>query len=118
MTVDINDNIAFARLMARKSSTQQAKICFTSSLMIGSFSVRIRIETFRSDTQINQIKLKELIEPKFIDKTITLMYSSYIEISDEIYESIADYYPNRDIEITISNGENSVSVSYSNTRRM
>ena len=78
------------------------------------FNVAIQVE--HNDRDIEFIQFKRWVESLY-QGTLQLNNKSCEMISDDLYEQIASRYPNRDIEITVSeDGENGATIIY-NTRK-
>jgi len=76
------------------------------------FHFRVGIQVFHNDRDIEFIQFKRWLE-RLYQGTLALDYKSCEMISDDLYEVIAIRYPNRDIEISISeDGENGCIVKY------
>lgn len=76
------------------------------------FHFRVGIEVFHNDRDIEFIQFKRWLE-RLYQGTLELNYKSCEMISDDLYEVIASRYPNRDIEISVSeDGENGCTVKY------
>ena len=77
------------------------------------FHFTVAIEVFHNDRDIEFIQFKRWLEKLYAGGTLELNYKSCEMISDDLYEAIADRYPNRDIEITVAeDGENGATVYY------
>ena len=62
---------------------------------------------FHDDREIEFIQFKRLLEKLYAEKTLQLDFKSCEMISDDLYAEISKKYPNRDIEIDVSeDGEN------------
>ena len=78
------------------------------------FHFKIQIEVFHDDRDIEFIQFKRWLESMYNDGTLKLDYRSCEMISDELIDKIKAKYPNRDIEITISeDDENGATCFYS-----
>jgi len=78
------------------------------------FHFKVGIEVFHNDRDIEFIQFKRWLEDLY-HGTLELDYKSCEMISDDLYEEIASRYPNRDIEITVSeDGENGATIFYQN----
>lgn len=81
------------------------------------FHFKVAIQVFHNDREIEFIQFKRRLENSFVDGTMQLDYKSCEMISDDLYELIASRYPNRDIEITVSeDGENGATIYYNTTK--
>ena len=81
------------------------------------FHFRVCIEVFHDDRDIEFIQFKRWLERLYSnDKTggvLVLDYKSCEMICDELAEKINDKYPNRRLEITVSeDGENGATIQY------
>ena len=76
------------------------------------FHFKIAIQVFHNDRDIEFIQFKRWIENLYKD-SLQLDHKSCEMISDELYQVIATRYPDRDIEIEVSeDGENGCNISY------
>jgi hypothetical protein len=81
------------------------------------FHFNVAIEVFHNDRDIEFIQFKRWLENLYSKGTIQLDYKSCEMLSDDLYEQIAYRYPDRDIEITVSeDGENGATIYYNLTR--
>lgn len=81
------------------------------------FHFKVGIQVFHNDRDIEFIQFKRWIENSFKDGILQLDHKSCEMISDELYEYIAIRYPDRDIEITVSeDGENGATIFYNTTK--
>ena len=77
------------------------------------FHFKVAIEVFHNDRELEFILVKRWLESLYSDKILELNHMSCEMISDGLYEVIATRYPNRYIEITVSeDGENGCTISY------
>ena len=81
------------------------------------FHFRVCIEVFHDDRDIEFIQFKRWLERLYsADKSggvLVLDYKSCEMICDELAETINEKYPNRDMEITVSeDGENGATIQY------
>lgn len=77
------------------------------------FHFKIGIEVFHDDRDIEFIQFKRWLESLYSDGTLVLNHRSCEMISDELAEKINEQYPNRKIEITVSeDGENGATSRY------
>ena len=77
------------------------------------FHFRVWIDVFHNDRDIEFIQFKRWLENLYGTGTIELNHNSCEMISDDLYEQVARRYPNRDIEITVSeDGENGATIKY------
>lgn len=76
------------------------------------FHFTVGIQVFHNDRDIEFIQFKRWLE-RLYQGTLELNFKSCEMISDDLYEAIASRYPNRDIEISVSeDGENGCTVKY------
>lgn len=81
------------------------------------FHFKVAIQVFHNDRDIEFIQFKRWLENSFRDGVMQLDHKSCEMISDELYMLIASRYPNRDIEITVSeDGENGATIYYNTTK--
>lgn len=81
------------------------------------FHFKVAIQVFHNDRDIEFIQFKRWLENSFRDGVMQLDHKSCEMISDELYVYIASRYPNRDIEITVSeDGENGATIYYNTTK--
>ena len=81
------------------------------------FHFEVTIEVFHNDRDIEFIQFKRWLENLYKGGTLELNYKSCEMISDDLYEQIATRYPNRNIEITVSeDGENGATIYYNTTK--
>lgn len=77
------------------------------------FHFTVAIEVFHNDRDIEFIQFKRWLENLYSNKTLELNYKSCEMISDDLYEEIATRYPDRNIEITVSeDNENGATIQY------
>ena len=77
------------------------------------FHFKVAIQVFHNDRDIEFIQFKRWLENSFRDGVMQLDHKSCEMISDELYMYIANRYPGRDIEITVSeDGENGATIYY------
>lgn len=79
------------------------------------FHFNVAIEVFHNDRDVEFIQFKRWLERLYSgDKgLLSLDYKSCEMISDDLYEQIANRYPDRDIHITVSeDGENGATIFY------
>lgn len=77
------------------------------------FHFNVAIEVFHNDRDIEFIQFKRWLEKLYSQGTLELDYKSCEMLSDDLYEQIARRYPDRDIEITVSeDGENGATIYY------
>jgi hypothetical protein len=81
------------------------------------FHFKVAIQVFHNDRDIEFIQFKRWLENSFKSGVMQLDYKSCEMISDELYHYIANRYPERDIEITVSeDGENGATIYYNTTK--
>lgn len=85
------------------------------------FHFNVAIEVFHNDRDIEFIQFKRWLLNLYrsTDKSpaLELDYKSCEMLSDDLYVSIAQRYPDRDIEITVSeDGENGATIYYNRTQ--
>lgn len=66
------------------------------------FHFKVGIEVFHDDRDIEFIQFKRWLESLYSDGTLVLNHRSCEMISDELAEKINEKYPNRKMEITVS----------------
>ena len=81
------------------------------------FHFRVAISVEHNDRDIEFIQFKRWIENSFKKGILQLDHKSCEMISDELYDYIAARYPERDIEITVSeDGENGATLYYNSIK--
>ena len=81
------------------------------------FHFTVAIQVFHNDRDIEFIQFKRWLENSFKSGVMQLDYKSCEMICDDLYEFIANRYPDRDIEITVSeDGENGATIYYNTTK--
>lgn len=81
------------------------------------FHFRVAIQVFHNDREIEFIQFKRWLENSFTNGVLQLNYKSCEMICDDLYQMIAHRYPDRDIEITVSeDGENGATIYYNTTK--
>jgi hypothetical protein len=81
------------------------------------FHFNVAIEVFHNDRDIEFIQFKRWLEKLYSQGTLELDYKSCEMLSDDLYNQIAQRYPDRDIEITVSeDGENGATIYYNRTK--
>lgn len=79
------------------------------------FHFNVGIQVFHNDRDIEFIQFKRWLE-KLYQGTLELNNKSCEMISDDLYLTIASRYPDRNIEITVSeDGENGATIKYDAT---
>jgi hypothetical protein len=77
------------------------------------FHFNVSIEVFHNDRDIEFIQFKRWLENLYSQGTLELDYKSCEMLSDDLYNQISQRYPERDIEITVSeDGENGATIYY------
>lgn len=77
------------------------------------FHFKVSIQVFHNDRELEFIQFKRWLENSFRDGVMQLDHKSCEMISDELYDYIASRYPNRIIEITVSeDDENGATIYY------
>lgn len=78
------------------------------------FHFTVGIQVFHNDRDIEFIQVKRWLENLYSEGTLKLDFKSCEMIGDDLYQVIASRYPERDIEITVSeDGENGATIYYS-----
>lgn len=81
------------------------------------FHFKVAIQVFHNDREIEFIQFKRWLENNFANGVLQLNYKSCEMICDDLYQMIAHRYPDRDIEITVSeDGENGATIYYNRTK--
>ena len=81
------------------------------------FHFNVAIEVFHNDRDIEFIQFKRWLEKLYSTGTLQLDYKSCEMLSDDLYTEIAERYPDRDIEITVSeDGENGATIYYNRNK--
>ena len=81
------------------------------------FHFNVAIEVFHNDRDIEFIQFKRWLENLYKGGTLELNYKSCEMISDDLYMQISTRYPDRDIEVTVSeDGENGATIYYNRTK--
>jgi|688.fasta_scaffold97625_3 hypothetical protein len=81
------------------------------------FHFKIGIEVFHDNREIEFIQFKRWIENLYRQNTLQLDFKSCEMIADDLFEQIALRYPNRDVEITVSEDNENGATIYYNTHR-
>jgi hypothetical protein len=80
------------------------------------FHFNVAIQVFHNDRDVEFIQFKRWLENLYRG-TLELNFKSCEMISDDLYQSIANRYPDRDIHITVSeDGENGATIYYNTTK--
>ena len=81
------------------------------------FHFKVAIQVFHNDRDIEFIQFKRWLENSFKTGLMQLDHKSCEMISDELYDYIANRYPDRDIEITVAeDGENGATIYYNTAK--
>ena len=83
------------------------------------FHFTVAIQVWHNDRDVEFIQFKRWLEQLYSSdqNVLSLDYKSCEMISDDLYEEIASRYPDRDIEITVSeDGENGATIRYNTTQ--
>ena len=83
------------------------------------FHFRVSIDVFHNDRDIEFIQFKRWLEALYNsnNSVLELDWKSCEMIADDLYNQIAERYPNRCVTIDVSeDGENGCSISYNLTR--
>ena len=77
------------------------------------FHFKVGIQVFHNDRDIEFIQFKRWLENLYSQGTLELDYKSCEMLSDDLYTAIATRYPDRGMEITVSeDGENGATIYY------
>jgi hypothetical protein len=79
------------------------------------FHFTVAIQVWHNDRDVEFIQFKRWLEGLYssAQNILSLDFKSCEMISDDLYEQIANRYPGRDIEITVSeDGENGATIQY------
>ena len=80
------------------------------------FHFNVAIQVFHNDRDIEFIQFKRWLENLYRG-TLELNHKSCEMISDDLYLTISNRYPDRDIHITVSeDGENGATIYYNTTK--
>ena len=80
------------------------------------FHFNVAIQVFHNDRDIEFIQFKRWLENLYRG-TLELNHKSCEMISDDLYLAISNRYPDRDIQITVSeDGENGATIYYNTTK--
>lgn len=104
------------RFPAAASDPNLSDVAFLANDHRHIFHFHIAIEVFHNDRDIEFIQFKRWLESLYQGK-LELNHKSCEMISDELYDVIAARYPDRYIEITVSeDGENGATIRYHTSR--
>jgi len=77
------------------------------------FHFRVAIDVFHNDRDIEFIQFKRWLENLYRDGTLQLDFKSCEMIADDLYDKIAERFPNRAVVIEVAeDGENGCTISY------
>lgn len=77
------------------------------------FKFKVWIQVFHDDRDIEFIQFKRWLISLYEEKTLQLDYKSCEMISDDLFEAIAEKYPERSVNIEVSeDGENGSFIEY------
>jgi len=83
------------------------------------FHFTVAIQVWHNDRDIEFIQFKRWLEGLYsgAQGVLSLDYKSCEMISDDLYDQISNRYPDRDVEITVSeDGENGATIYYNTTK--
>ena len=104
------------RLRVMQDARRKVFVNFSPAGIWPNCHVRVEIEVFRTET-IDLENITLLAEAPFVNGTIDARTDSCEIISDKIYSIIANNYPNRNINITVSSDNDSgVTINYNLTK--
>ena len=99
------------------SAPSLADVSFLGSPHRHIFHFRVDIQVFHNERDIEFIQFKRWCERLYADATLRLDAKSCETISDELYIHLASRYPDRDIQIEVSeDGENGCTIFYNRFR--
>lgn len=102
---------------AAATAPELADVSFLGSPHRHIFHFRVDIEIFHDDRDIEFIQFKRWCESLYSEKALELDYKSCEMISDDLYKQIAIRYPDRDVQIEVSeDGENGSTIYYNRFR--
>ena len=77
------------------------------------FHFKVAIEVFHDDRDIEFIQFKRWLENLYAEGTLQLDFKSCEMICDDLANTINNKYPNRNIDLTVSeDGENGATIKY------
>lgn len=77
------------------------------------FHFRVWIDVFHNDRDIEFIQFKRWLENLYSSGTLALDYKSCEMMADDLYIRIAERYPEREVQIEVSeDGENGCQITY------
>ena len=104
------------RFPAAATDPKLADVAFLANEHRHIFHFNVAIEVFHNDRDIEFIQFKRWLESLY-QGSLELNHKSCEMISDDLYEAIATRYPERDVEITVSeDGENGATIRYNISR--
>lgn len=89
-------------------------VSFLGTLHRHIFHFKVAIQVFHNDRDIEFIQFKRWLEKLYAGGILELNFKSCEMMSDDLYECIARRYPERDIEITVSEDNENGSTIYYN----
>lgn len=91
-------------------------VSFLGTLHRHIFHFNVAVQVFHNDRDIEFIQFKRWLENQYSQGILELNFKSCEMMSDDLFEIIASRYPDRDIEITVSeDGENGATIYYNTT---
>lgn len=81
------------------------------------FHFKVGIEVYHNNREIEFIQFKRWIENLYKENILQLDFKSCEMISDDLFDQIATKYPNRNVEITVSEDNENGATIYYNTHR-
>lgn len=106
----------FHKYPAAATDPNLADVAFLANEHRHIFHFNVAIEVTHNDRDIEFIQFKRWLESLY-QGTLQLNYKSCEMICDDLYEAIASRYPDRKIQITVSeDGENGATVIYNTTK--
>jgi len=81
------------------------------------FHFKVGIEVYHNNRVIEFIQFKRWIENLYKENILQLDFKSCEMISDDLFDQIATKYPNRNVEITVSEDNENGATIYYNTHR-
>ena len=77
------------------------------------FHFKVHIEVTHNDRDIEFIQFQRWLQNLYADGTLQLDYKSCEMMSDDLFDKIAEKYPDRDVKIEVSeDGENGAMIKY------
>ena len=99
------------------ATSDEYDVSFLASPHRHIFHFRVGIEVEHSDRDIEFIQFRRWLEQQYNSGILVLNHKSCEMISDELYDQIASRYPDRDVEISVSeDNENGATVYYNRTQ--